>query len=103
MRRELSSRRASVTSKLTHLRADGTNVHIVATFGFDERRKVREVFCSSFKDGTDLRALVMDACICLSLLLQHGYAVREVYNKMTPSPQSLLATLIEEAIKVEEN
>lgn len=98
----LPSRRLSVTSKLTHVRADGAEMHVIATFGIDEQGRVREVFCSSFKDGMDLRALVIDSCVCLSLLMQHGYSVRDVRAKMVSSPHSLLATLVEEAIRLEE-
>lgn len=102
-RTELDPRRLSITSKLTHTCADGTSLHVIATFGLDKTGKVREVFCSSFKDGADLRSLVMDACVCLSLLLQHGYSVQELRSKMTPTPHSLLATLVDEAIRIEEN
>jgi hypothetical protein len=98
----LPSRRLSVTSKLTHVTAADGQLHVIATFGLDDRHQVRELFCSSFKDGVDVRALVMDACVCLSLLLQHGYSVRELRDKLAPAPSSLLATLIDEAIKVEE-
>lgn len=103
MRTELPPRRLSVTSKLSHVRADGSDLHVIATFGIDHQHKVREVFCSSFKDGADIRAFVMDACVCLSLLLQHGYSVQDLRGKMTPTPRSLLATLVDEAIKVETN
>lgn len=101
MRTPLSNRRQSVTSKLHHMQAGGGDLHVIATFGI-ERGRVREIMCSSFKDGADLRALVMDACIVMSLLLQHGYNVQELRAKLTPAPQSLLATLIDEAIKLEE-
>ena len=101
-RTDLPTRHFSVTSKLTHERADSHSMNIIGTFSLDGKGKVRAVFCSSFKDGADLRALVIDACICLSLLLQHGYTARAIRDKLTPSPQSILSTLIEEAIRVEE-
>jgi len=99
-RTTLSDRRLSITAKLTHIKADGGELHVIATFGLD-RGQVREVFCSSFKDGADVRGLVIDACVCMSLLLQHGYSVRDLKGKLIPAPQSVLATLVDAAIEIE--
>lgn len=101
-RNPLKDRRFSVTVKVQHTWANGKTQKVLTTFGFDEQTgKIRELFCSDFKEGTDLHTLLMDACMTLSLLLQHGYAVDDIRNKLVPAPRSLLASLIDEAVRLE--
>jgi len=53
---------------------------------------IREVFCSDFKAGSDQQSVVMDACILLSRLLQHGDAPAEILASMC-SPFSLIGSI----------
>lgn len=46
--------------------------------GFDRGGKVREVFLNGPKIGSDAEALLADACVVISLLLQHGLAAPEL-------------------------
>lgn len=102
-RKELNPRRANFTAKIVHQWDAGREQKVVVTYGLDpSRRRVQEVFCSDFKEGTDLHTLIMDACVCLSLLLQHGYGVKELRSKLAPAPKSLLHTILEEAVRYEE-
>lgn len=66
------------------------NVHkVLITFGLDENKRVRETFCSSFKEGAALQSFIVDASILLSLLLQHGYTAAELAAKMTEPPSMI--------------
>ncbi len=52
---------------------DGARYEV--TVGFHPTTgKVREVFCHGAKAGSNMDGLLDDACILLSLLLQHGLA-----------------------------
>lgn len=47
--------------------------HFDVGYGVDEAGIIREVFCTaSARDGSDLKALVHDACIAISRALQWG-------------------------------
>jgi hypothetical protein len=66
--------------------ADGREISLTVTFGFDGADNVREVFCADFKAGSDLHAVVMDACILLSRLLQHGDPPEELASTLCEPP-----------------
>ena len=76
---------------------------MLVTFGYDDRRKIRELFCADFKEGNDMHTLIGDACVAISLLLQHGHSAQDVSNKMAPAPQSLLKTMVDAAITLEKD
>src|SRR5258707_461437 len=79
MRERLPDRRSSVNEKITFTTASGGEQHVNVTFGFDPTTNcVREVFTASLKVGSDTNAIVSDACVMLSLLMQHGYAPRQI-------------------------
>jgi hypothetical protein len=65
----------------THVVQHGNHEFLVG-FGFGEDGRVMEVFCSSGKTGVDMTALVTDACILVSLLLQHGESVTALAESM---------------------
>lgn len=46
--------------------------------GLDDERNVKEIFVTSILGGSDMEALVDDACVAISLLLQHGMDIAEV-------------------------
>ncbi len=96
-----TDRRLSVNEKIVHVWANGNEQRLIVTFGFDASHKVREVFCADFKAGTDMHTMIVDACVLLSLLLQHGYDVTDLTGKLAGSPWSILGTLVNAAVKVE--
>lgn len=109
-RTPLPDRRPNVTMKVSHVFAGGREQNLLVTFGFDSlttpfgtKRRIAEIFCADFKEGTDLHTLITDACVCLSLLLQHGYDAPTLRAKFMPAPKSLLSTLIEAAIELEQD
>jgi len=86
MRTRLADRRPSVTGRVPFIMADGKEITLTVTFGFDENGNVREVFCADFKAGSDMHATVMDACILLSRLLQHGDQPEELAKTLCEPP-----------------
>ena len=92
-RAHLPSRRLNQTCKVRYLFSSGQKeMDILITVGYDERHRAKEVFCADFKAGSDLHAIVMDACIPLSRLLQHGDTPDELARSMC-EPHSLLGTI----------
>jgi hypothetical protein len=86
MRTRLANRRPSVTGRVPFIMADERQITLTVTFGFDENGNVREVFCADFKAGSDMHAAVMDACILLSRLLQHGDPPEELAKTLCEPP-----------------
>ena len=68
MRTRLPNRRPSETTLVSH---DGRDYAV--TIGFDPATgAVREVFATDAKSGSAMDGILNDACVALSLLLQHG-------------------------------
>ena len=42
------------------------------TVGFDALGQPREVFANGPKEGSDMQATIADACVVISIALQHG-------------------------------
>ena len=76
-RMQLPSRRCGTTIDVIHQDARVTRLFRV-TFGFDELFDVREIFCWPEKTGTDLDAVLSDACIGISHALQRGSTIKEL-------------------------
>ncbi len=69
-RQRLPNRRPNQTVELIY---DGTRYEV--TVGFHPATgKAREVFCHGAKAGSSMDAILDDACILLSILLQHDIA-----------------------------
>ena len=100
MRTKLPDRRYSSTVRVPWSRYDGKGINIYVTIGFDTEGKAKEVFCADFKAGSANQAIVMDTCILISRLLQHGDLPSELKASMC-EPPSLIGT-IAEAIRREE-
>lgn len=98
MREKLPDRRFSVNARVVWTKYNGKQTNIVATIGFDANGKPKEIFCADFKAGSDNQAIVMDACILVSRLLQHGDTLDELLGSMC-SPPSLLGTIIEVVVR----
>ena len=74
----LSSRRSGATVKVRWGDTGGPDHVLLATFGYDLDRRVREVFVASFRAEGGIVAMANDACIFLSRCLQHGDAIAEL-------------------------
>lgn len=67
-RRRLPNRRPSITAELIH-----NGCSYVVSLGFDPADGwLGEVFAHGAKVGSNMDGILDDACIALSLLLQHG-------------------------------
>ena len=89
MRTKLPDRRASETCSVTFTVEGGKDVNILITVGFDDGGAPKEVFCASFKAGTTMNSVVMDACILFSRLLQHGDLPPELLASMCHPPSMI--------------
>jgi hypothetical protein len=101
----LPDRRQSVTILVTH-----GNHEFTASFGLDHVGRVKEVFYSGLKTGTDMAALITDACILISILLQYGMSASQIAEKLGEnkpegssegSPASVIGTLSRAAAELE--
>lgn len=101
MRSKLPSRRASVTENVRFTTESGTDKSLNVTFGFSPNGVLQEVFTASFKTGSDTHALIMDACILLSTLMQHGYSPAQLAQKLC-HPPSLIGTVAAAAARMEQ-
>lgn len=72
--------RIPLPNKRLHIveRIDHAGVHYHVGYGFDSDGCVREVFADARKTGSDTQATLSDACIMLSLLLQHGMSIADI-------------------------
>lgn len=66
-REQLPARRPNATQEVTF----GAFTFTV-TVGFDLTGRPREVFADGAKIGTDIGHIIADACVVISLALQHG-------------------------------
>jgi hypothetical protein len=66
-RRRLPDRRPNVTVEVNH-----GGFRLAVTVGFDLGGRPLEVFASGTRIGTDLGHVLADACVLMSLALQHG-------------------------------
>lgn len=81
---------------------NGASKHVLATFGFGEDGRVREMFCADFKAGTGVQVLVMDACVMASTILQHGQTAKQLSAMLTQGP-SLIGALVAEAARIDKD
>ncbi|WP_227272006.1 TSCPD domain-containing protein [Roseobacter weihaiensis] len=80
-RHSLPGRRPSENRKI--VTPEGHTVHL--TIGYDPRDqgRVREVFYSGgFRTGSQLEFQIQDACVLISLLLQHGHRPPEIAKSL---------------------
>lgn len=108
MREKLPARRPAVTRTIEH-RGQSYDV----TFGLAstcEGWRVREAFLSNHKGG-DAHAMVNDACIAISMLLQHGVGAAELAHafgedraegEKSGPPSSPLGAVARMAVKLDE-
>lgn len=82
----LPARRLTETRKV--VTPDGHTIHLSIGFDPDEAGRPREIFYSAgFKSGSALEFQVQDACVLISLLLQHGLRPQDVAKSLARAPQ----------------
>lgn len=81
-RHDLPTRRLSQTRKITT--PEGQTIHLSIGYDPHEDGRPREVFYSAgFRSGSQLEFLVQDACVLISLLLQHGHKPDEIVKSLS--------------------
>lgn len=81
------ARRPSVTLRLTW-RTEAGAQEFDATIGFDPRtaQPVEVFYAGGQRVGSDLRAVVQETCILISLHLQRGMAPHEIAHSLSRRP-----------------
>lgn len=77
-RTRLPHRRIALRDKLKFTHGNGDERECEVSFGFDAQGVIREVFCIAAKAGTDMQAIVHDACIATSIALQRGARIGDL-------------------------
>lgn len=101
-RNKPADRRKSYNLPITFLSSSGKEIKLQITIGYGPRNTILEVFCADFKAGSDNHALVMDACILLSRLLQHGDTPEELVKAMC-TPPSLIGAICTAILKEQQH
>lgn len=84
-RRRPADRRLVETRKVTYVRPDGNATKIIVSVGYeaaDPTRPVEVFYSEGFRSGSDLEFTVQDACVLISLLLQHGISAERIASSM---------------------
>lgn len=107
MRSALPNRRPSVTAETIWTAQDGSAHPFTVTIGFDPQGKPQEVFANHAKGA--LAAMLADACVLVSIALQHGITPDALGKSLgrvpvwdADAPASPLGTIIEEIRKAAE-
>jgi hypothetical protein len=108
MRRRLPNRRFAVTEEIAA--ADG--LRITATIGFDPddpEQRPAELFLSGGEDGSGAKvgsvmaAILDDACVVISVALQHGLPVTALAHSVSPGCASPIGAALELLLAAEES
>ncbi len=93
-RTHLPNRRENETVDLLF---EGQRYHV--TIGLDPDDRPKEVFCHGAKIGSAMDRLLDDACVALSLLLQHRIEPQDLAHSMGRldggSPSSIIGALVD--------
>jgi hypothetical protein len=100
-RHQLPDRRPAVTVLATwQTEGGGHKIHLTA--GYDLEGRLREVFyADGQKTGAGLRDVVQDACVLVSLLLQHDVPLDQIAKSMASEtiyfktvPTTIIGTIV---------
>jgi hypothetical protein len=93
-RERLPNRRAAETVQIEH-----GGQRFTVTVGFYPDGRPGEVFTHGIRTGSSLDALLADACVLLSVLMQHGIETRELASSMgrlgSSEPASIIGAVID--------
>lgn len=85
-RHTLPTRRINETRRI--ISPDGHTIYLTIGFDPSDPTRPREVFYSSgFKSGSALEFQIQDACVLISLLLQHGHRPKEIAKSLARAEQ----------------
>ena len=80
-RHDLPKRRLTETRRIET--PDGHTIHLSVGFDPNEDGRPREVFYSAgFKSGSALEFQIQDACVLISILLQHGHRPDDIAKSL---------------------
>lgn len=80
-RMQLSGRRQNETRKVVF-----QNRPYFICVGYDEDGQPREVFADGSKEGSGMQAIMRDACVLVSIALQHGIEPAELAHSLGTIP-----------------
>jgi hypothetical protein len=93
-RQRLPNRRPAETVELEH-----NGSRFTVTIGFYPDGRPGEVFTHGIRSGSNLDALLADACVVVSCLIQHGVEPREIASSMgrlgDAEPASIIGAVID--------
>jgi hypothetical protein len=93
-RTRLPNRRAAETVELEH-----GGQRFTVTVGFYPHGRPGEVFVHGIRTGSNLDALLADACVVVSCLIQHGVEPRELAHSMgrlgNAEPASIIGAVVD--------
>jgi hypothetical protein len=93
-RERLPNRRAAETVQIEH-----GGQRFTVTVGFYPDGRPGEVFTHGIRTGSSLDALLADACVLLSVLMQHGIETRELASSMgrlgSREPASVIGAVLD--------
>jgi hypothetical protein len=93
-RQRLPNRRPAETVELEH-----NGSRFTVTIGFYPDGRPGEVFTHGIRSGSNLDALLADACVVVSCLIQHGVEPREIASSMgrlgNAEPASIIGVVID--------
>jgi hypothetical protein len=93
-RQRLPNRRPAETIGLEH-----NGSRFTVTIGFYPDGRPGEVFTHGIRSGSNLDALLADACVVVSCLIQHGVEPREIASRMgrlgNAEPASIIGAVID--------
>jgi hypothetical protein len=107
MREKLSPRRLALTERLIFRPATAGEFAFNVTFGYEPGGPVREVFCQTLKVGTDLRDLLHQGCILISVALQSGQSMSDLAHIMGEDdaatlPQSMFGLIVRAGVMLDD-
>lgn len=85
-RKRLPNRRPNITLQAHHLEPGVGQHRFLLTFGYDPEGNVQEVFASGHREGSTMAHIMADACIQISVMLQHGITLDEIGHSLGTVP-----------------
>jgi hypothetical protein len=94
-REQLPQRRRCETKEIVHSNGKATTGHpLTLTVGFYPDNRLAECFVTAAKSGTELEATGRDGAVLISLLLQHGVALKTITHSLTANPDGSPSSII---------
>ena len=107
-RHDLPKRRLTETRRI--VTPEGHTIHLSVGYDPNEDGRPREVFYSAgFKSGSALEFQIQDACVLISLLLQHGHRPADIAKSLSRAERpdgsiayaSIIGLIADELVKAQ--